>query len=144
MIVNKILKPGINSVITKVVQKSDTASNFNNDLNELLATPPLVEMVIRASIDAVDKHLPEGLITVGYSISLTHETATCLGMTLSVKSTLIEVYGHRLLFDFLAWDELGEVARGQHVRMVVKRDLLLQKVRERRQFMVERKYTGGF
>lgn len=135
----KILIPGQNSLIRKVVQRSDTAASYSQDLNEFMATPAWVDMAIRAAIDAVDKHLPEGYITVGTYIEITHEAPTCLGMTVTVQATLREING-RLIFDIKAWDEIGEIGRGIHERHVVDREALIKKAKERWQYMAKRSF----
>lgn len=136
----KVLVTGQNAVVRKVVQKGDTAGNYSSAMNDLLATPACADMVIRAAVEAVEQYLPEGYISVGRSLELTHEEPTCLGMTLSVKAVLIEIYGNRLTFEFLAWDELGEIGRGRHTRVVVNRDALLKKAKDRKQFLVKRSF----
>jgi len=136
----KILVIGQNAVVRKVVQKVDTAGNYSTGLNELLATPACVDIVIRAAVEAVQQYLPEGFISVGQSLELTHEQPTCLGMTLNVKAVLTEMDGNRLTFDILVWDELGEIGRGRHTRAVVNRDALLKKAKDRKQFLVKRSF----
>lgn len=135
----KILVPGLNSLVRKVVQRSDTAASYSQDLNEFMATPAWVDMAMRAAIDAVDKHLPEGYITVGTYIEITHEAPTCLGMTVTVQATLREVNG-RLIFDIKAWDEIGEIGKGVHERHVVDRESLIKKAKERWQYMAKRSF----
>ncbi len=134
----KILAIGQNEVIRKVVQKSDTAANFNSAMNELLATPACVEMIIKAAVETVDKYLPEGYISVGCSIEFSHTAPTSLGMTVSVKTTIAEISGHHVILDITAWDEMGEVGRGRHERAIVNRDAVLKKARERTHFLVRR------
>lgn len=133
-----ILPLGKNATIQKTVQRSDTAANYSEHLNELMSTPAWVDMAIRASIEAVDKHLPNGYITVGHSLQVTHEAPTFLGMVVHVKATLAAIDGNRLWFDIVSWDEVGEIGRGRHERVIVSRDGLLKKAKERRRFLVER------
>lgn len=71
-----ILSVGQNAMIRQVVQKSDTASNYTKELNELLATPACVGMAIKASIETIDQYLPEGFISIGYSTEFTHTATT--------------------------------------------------------------------
>jgi fluoroacetyl-CoA thioesterase len=134
----KVLSVGQNEVIRKIVQKSDTAANFNSAMNELLATPACVEMVIKAAVETVDKYLPEGYISVGCSIEFFHTAPTSLGMTISVKTTIAEITGHHVLLEISAWDEMGEIGHGRHERAIVNRDAALKKARERTHFLVRR------
>jgi len=134
----KILRPGQNGLVRNVVQKADTAAAYSVPLANFMATPILVDMTIRGAIEAVDKHLPEGYITVGTMFELSHELPTALGMTIHVKATLKEIIGMKLLFEILAWDDLGEIARGHHIRTVVQRDQYLERTAERLTSMTER------
>jgi predicted thioesterase len=135
----QILVPGLNSLVRKVIQRSDTAANYSEALNEFMASPAWIDMAIRAAIDAVDKHLPEGYITVGTYIEMTHEAPTCLGMTVTVQATLKEI-NHHLIFEIKAWDEIGEIGRGIHERHVVDREALLKKAKERWRYMARRSF----
>ena len=138
--VDQILMLGQNAVVRKVVAKSDAAGNYSSGLQELLATPSCIDMIIRAAVDAVDKHLPEGYVTVGLSVDFSHDLPTSLGMTVNVKAALTEIHGKRLLFKISAWDELGEVGHGKHERMVVEREEILKKAKDRAKFLVQRTF----
>lgn len=131
----KVLIPGQNSLVRKVIQRSDTAANYSEALNEFMATPAWVDMAIHAAIDAVDKYLPEGFITVGTYIEIAHEASTCLGMTVTVKATLDEIIDdHRLIFTLEAWDEIGKIGKGMHERHVADRKVVLKRAQERWQY----------
>lgn len=134
----KILTVGQNSMVRKVVQKSDTAANYSKDLNELLATPPCVDMAIKASMETVEQYLPDGYISIGCSTEFTHTATTSLGMTINVKASIIELSAHEIIFSIEAWDEQGEVGRGLHKRVIVNRDALLKKARQRTRFLTNR------
>ena len=133
-----LFKPGKNALVRTPVQRQDTAEGYSPFLSNLLATPALAGMVIQAAVEAVDRHLPEGYATIGHSLDLSHEAPTCLGMTVTVKVTLVEIDGMKLRFEILVWDDLGEISRGHHERMVVNKEDFLRKTQERLQYMVER------
>ena len=133
-----ILSIGQNAMIRQVVQKSDTASNYSKELNELLATPACVGMAIKASIETVDQYLPSGFISIGYSTEFTHTASTSLGMTITVKASIIEISDHEVILQIEAWDNQGEVGHGIHKRMVVNHEALLKKARQRTRFLTNR------
>ncbi len=129
---NDYLVPGIEAVVQKVVQDSDTAVHHGSGaLACLLATPAYADLIILASIEAVDKRLPEEFITVGRFLEFTHEAPTGTGMTVSVKARLREIDGNRLTFDITAFDEVGSIGVGRHERVVVNREQMLQKAKDR-------------
>jgi fluoroacetyl-CoA thioesterase len=134
-----ILSIGQNSMIRHVVQNSDTFSNYSKDLNELLATPACVGMAIKASVETVDQYLPEGFVSIGYSTEFTHTAPTSLGMTITVKASIIELTDHEVVLQIEVWDDQGEVGHGTHKRTIVKHDALLKKARQRTRFLTNRK-----
>lgn len=134
----KILSIGQNSMIRKVVQKSDTAADYSKDLNELLATPPCVDMAIKASMQTVDQYLPDGYISIGCSTEFTHTATTSLGMTITIKASIIALEDHEVVFGIEAWDEQGEVGHGLHKRFIVNREALLKKAKQRTRFLANR------
>lgn len=127
-------KIGMNAVIQKRIEESDTARGMGRDsLETLLATPTYVDLMIRAAIEVLKPNFPyqSGFITVGTAMTFNHQAPSALGMTVSVKATLSKVDGNRFLFDIEAYDEVGVIGRGTHERQMVKLQGLLDKVRER-------------
>lgn len=140
IIVEDYLSVGQNAVVRKIVQKADSAGNYSFGLQDLLSTPVCVDMIIKATTDAVNKYLPDGFITVGRAVEYVHDSSSLLGMTVNVKATLAAIEGKRLIFNIVVWDEMGEVGHGTHERLVVKRDEVLQRARERANFLVQRTF----
>lgn len=140
IMIEDYLRVGQNATIRKVVQKSDTAGNYSNGLNQLLATPSCIDMVIRAAVEAVNKYLPDGYITVGNSVEFSHDHPSMIGMAVNVKATLKEIHTRHLVFDIVAWDELGDVGHGRHERTVVKQEDVIRKAKERTNFLVQRSF----
>ena len=60
-------------VFQKKITEKDAAKNYGSKkLNDLLATPGLVAMVIEASVELIDSKLSEGYISIGNEIGITH------------------------------------------------------------------------
>jgi len=131
---------GKNALIRRIVQKSDAANNYSSGLTDLLSSPSCVDMAIQASVEAVDKFLPEEYITVGQAIEIVHDHATLVGMTVNAKATLEEIHGRVLVFKIEIWDDLGEVAHGTHTRIVVRREEVIQKAKERAKYLEQRTF----
>lgn len=138
--VEDYLAKGRNALIRKIVQKSDCAGNYSNSLHEVMSTLACIDMAIKASVEAVDKHLPEGYATVGRQICFTHDAPSSIDMTVNVRATLVEISGRILMFDIKAWDEMGDVGHGYYERVVVKQNEVLQKSRERAKFLQQRTF----
>jgi predicted thioesterase len=132
--VGQYLTPGMSEIVQKTVEKKHTGYSYGGGaMEDLLATPSYVDLLIRAAIQTVDHKLPKGYITVGRSMEFTHDAPTGTGMSVSIKATVAEVKGNRVMFDIVASDELGEIGSGRHERVVVNQDEWAKKVQERLQ-----------
>jgi len=130
--VSQYLTPGMSEIVQKTVEKKHTGYAYGGGaMEDLLATPAYVDVMMRAAIQTVDHKLPKGYITVGRSMEFTHEAPTGTGMSVSIKATVTEARGNRVMFDIIASDELGEIGSGRHERVVVNRDEWTKKVQER-------------
>lgn len=124
-------KPGLYKEVHKTVDIDDTVGNISPYLTKLLSTSACMEAFVRASIAVIDPQLPEGYITVGKTMEITHEAPTLLGTGVSFRVTLREVSGNRLFFDLEASDSMGIICRGRHERAVVNSMVLMDKAVER-------------
>ena len=93
--------------------------------------------VIRMAIDMVDRFLPEGTISVGQKVEITHTAPSLLGVHVHYRIVLTGIDGNHLHFTFVGWDGLGEVCHGRHERVVVSREALVRKAQERAGFLAE-------
>ena len=123
---------GMSKSVQKVISKEDTALNFGSGaLKTLLATPTLAALMIEAAVNVIDPLLPEKCITIGKSIEIKHEHPTREGMTVTVTAELAEVNENMLSFEITAYDEIGRIGTGYHVRQIVNYDILMKRVDER-------------
>lgn len=125
---------GEKHVFQKTITEADAAHNYGSKkLNQLFATPGLVAMVIEASVDMIDQKLDEGNISVGYEMGITHKNPTEVGETVTMSLTIIEMHqeDHSLFVKFEAFDEIGIIAEGVHVRNIVSQAALFKKADER-------------
>jgi len=125
------LKPGLSRTMQKTVTEPDILDFGRGKLTELVATPTMSALMIEASIGVIDPMLPEEYCTIGTATSVTYLNATFIGMTLTVVATLAEVDGRHLAFEVMAFDELGQVARGRHERHIVHAGHFMQSARKR-------------
>lgn len=135
---NDYLAVGQNAMARKVVQHSDTADNYSNDLKTLLATPKLIHMSIDASISAIDPYLPDEFVSVGVSINFVHTAPTSLGMTVTIRASIIAIEDHDVLIDLKAWDEQGDIGHGTHKRAIVPKKAVIEKAEERTRLLMNR------
>lgn len=123
---------GSSIVIQKKIREEDTALNYGSGkLENLLATPSLVALMIEAAVKLLDDKLPEGMITVGKMVEIVHEKPTGLGATVSVKVEVKDFDGEKIILDMIACDEVGMIGRGTHERWIVNKDGLLRRASKR-------------
>ncbi len=122
---------GTTAEVEKAVEAADTVGNFSPNLDEFLSTSACVNMMIRMAIDMTDRFLPDGTMSVGQKVEITHTAPSLLGMKVHYRVVLTGIDGNHLYFTFIGWDGRGEVCHGRHVRVVVSRDALLRKAQER-------------
>lgn len=128
---SRVLKPGLSKTVQKTIAEADTLAFGRGALTELLATPSLTALMIEAAISAVDPVLPEGYVTVGKSTAVSYQNPTIIGMTVTVVASLAEIDKNRLVFEITAFDELGQIARGKHERIIVDAAVFMQKAHRR-------------
>jgi len=132
MIQTPKFKVGESYTIQKHVTETDTALNYGSgQLENLFATPSLVAMMIEASARLLDQQLPEGFISVGKSVHADHRKPTTLGETVTVKVTIDESTGNMVKLSMEAFDEVGPIGTGEHVRFVVNKKSLLGRANQR-------------
>jgi fluoroacetyl-CoA thioesterase len=128
---------GATGIYTQKVTPSDLANQFKDTaLPPVFATPMMIRAMENAALNAVREFLERGESAVGTSVEIRHLAATPVGHQITATATVTKVDGRRIWFDVSARDEIEEIGRGTHERMVVdlKRlgNRLAQKAPERR------------
>jgi len=129
--VKDFVKQGEEVTITKVVGPEDTVGTSSTHLQQLLSTNACINIMIKTAVEIVDPKLPPGYITVGRYWETTHHAPVLMGSTVNFKIVLDKIDGNRLLFSMTGWDDTGEFCRAKHERVVINKDKLMDKVRER-------------
>ena len=111
--------PGLTGEAEMVVLESNTAVHLGSGGVSVLATPEMVRLMEKASVEAVDHLLDEGHCTVGTQLHVRHVSPTPIGMRVRAQSTLMSVDGNRLTFEVEAWDEHETIGSGTHKRAII-------------------------
>ena len=119
---------GLVGEVDVVVQPADTADALGNKGVHVLATPRLVALLELAAIRAVEAQLPPGSGTVGTRIDVRHLAATPVGMRATIRATLREVDGRRLVFDIEGRDESEQIVEGPHERFQIDQAKFLARI----------------
>ena len=111
------LTPGLKTETVTIVDDGLVVKHMGGD--GVLSTPSMIALMERASIQAVQDHLPEGHTTVGFEVHVKHFGATPKGRKVTVRAELIEVDGRKLRFKVEAHDEDKKVGDGTHRRAII-------------------------
>ena len=111
---------GATGIYTQRVTPSDLANQFKDTaLPPVFATPMMIRAMENAALNAVREFLDAGESAVGTAVDIKHLAATPTGHQVTATATVTQVEGRRIWFDVSARDEMEEIGRGTHERMVV-------------------------
>jgi len=111
------------------VTGENTALKFGSGKVDVFGTPAMIALMEEASINTVDKNLPEGYATVGTELNIKHIAATPEGMNITASAELIEVDGRKLTFKVVAFDETEKIGGGSHQRYIIELDKFRDRAR---------------
>ena len=119
------LAPGISYRLQTRVNNHQLVPALFPDSPPIAAMPPvlatawLVALMEHACILALEPHLDAGEASVGISIDLKHFAATPKATGIAIDVECIEVQKRRSVWSIVARDEVEEIGRARHERMVV-------------------------
>ena len=121
------IKKGLSSTYTKHTATNDAYSSANSHaLEYLVSTPSIMNMLIDASAEMLDKLLPSDYITVGRKIELFHEHPSLVGETITLKLIVDDIREYSVFLKFEATDSKGLVCSGIYERTMINKNKLLE------------------
>jgi fluoroacetyl-CoA thioesterase len=114
--------------VTRVVGAHDTAAAFGSEFPPAASTPFVLGIAEVACHQTVAATLGHGEITVGTAAHIEHLVPTAVGGTLTAHATLTERDGRRLRFDVSVMEGEVVVARIEHLRAIVQRARIEQRL----------------
>lgn len=63
---------------------------------------------------------------VGYSVTVTHDAPTAVGMKVTARARLLRIEGNRIICHLAAFNERERIGEGENVQVVLPRDDLQQ------------------
>ena len=115
-----------------VVNRANTAKAVGSGTLNVFATPMMVALMEEAAWKAVAPSLDPGQSTVGIQMSISHLSATPVGIKVRADARVIAVDGRKITFSVMAFDEKGLIGEGRHERFVVDDDKFKKKTAEKR------------
>ncbi|MEG6586255.1 thioesterase family protein [Dendrosporobacter sp. 1207_IL3150] len=123
---------GMKAEKNEKVTERNTAISYGSGGVAVYATPAMIGLMEGTSLAAVDPHLPEGMATVGTSISVNHIAATPIGIEVRALAELTEIDGKKLTFRIEAYDEKEKIGEGTHQRYIIELEKFLARTQSKK------------
>ena len=104
---------------TKIVEKKDTATQFESGLANVYATPAMIALMEKTAFTSIEHMLPNEFSTVGIFIKAHHIKASLPGAIITCKSEVIKVDNKKIYFNISASDENGVIGECEHTRYLI-------------------------
>jgi predicted thioesterase len=128
MDLTELIKPGMASEETFVVEERHLAFHIGSGAARVLATPAMIGLMERVAHLFLARVLPEGQSSVGVHVDVRHLAPTPLGATVRVRAEVLAVEGSKVDFSVQARDEHEQIGAGQHQRVVIDLARFLKRV----------------
>ncbi|MHB8192894.1 MAG: thioesterase family protein [Bellilinea sp.] len=126
------LVPGLTNQIIITVSEQETARAAGGEhLPPVFSTPRLVSYLEKTAHESIFPLLDEGKTSVGTIVNIRHLAATPVGMQIRFQSELIAINGQRLTFKVEAWDEVEQIADGEHERFIIDQTRFQRRLNEK-------------
>ena len=118
---------GMKGEVSTLVEREDTAAEVGSGSLLVYATPCMVALMEGAACEAIAPAIPEDKTTVGTELSISHLSATPVGLEVRAEAEVTAVDGKIITFSVTAYDEAGKIGEGTHKRCIVSTQRFLDK-----------------
>lgn len=118
---------GLKGSASTSVERTDTAYEVGSGSLLVYATPCMIALMEGAACEAIQEALPEDKTSVGIELSVSHLSATPVGMDVRAEAEVISVEDSIITFQVTAFDEAGKIGEGTHKRALVTAQRFLDK-----------------
>lgn len=122
---------GIKGEITETVTEEMTAIAVGSGTLHVFGTPAAAALMEKTAYKSVIDFLGPGTNSVGSRTEMDHLAPTPVGSKVTCVTDLVEVERRKLTFKFSITDNVGEIAKGTHVRVVVNTEKFLENAKRR-------------
>jgi len=109
------------------VERADTAKEVGSGDLLVYATPCMVALMEGAACEAIAEGLKDDQTTVGTALNIEHISATPVGLEVRAEAVVTKVEGKTITFEVAAYDEVGQIGKGTHTRVIVNSQKFLDK-----------------
>ena len=118
---------GMKAEVGTLVEREDTAKEVGSGDLLVYATPCMVALMEGAACEAIAPALKDTETTVGTGLNIQHLSATPVGLDVRAEAEVTAVEGKVITFAVTAYDEVGEIGKGTHTRVIVNAQKFLDK-----------------
>ena len=119
---------GIEKIEKYLVEEKHIADFLGSGKVAVLSTPSMILMMEHTAMLAAQEYLPEGWITVGTKVNISHLKASKQGAEIKVIVKLTSVDRKQLTFEVSAFDSEHEIGKGTHERFIVNKEKFMQRL----------------
>ncbi|HKY06220.1 MAG TPA: hotdog domain-containing protein [Blastocatellia bacterium] len=105
-----------------------TVARYHRDMPAVYGTPMMIYLMEVTAAAAIGRYLPEGWVSVGVVVNVSHLAATPVGATVTAKASVVGVDDHTITFSVEAHDGVEKIGEGVHVRAPVEMSRFLKRV----------------
>jgi len=118
---------GLKAEVCTLAEREDTAKEVGSGDLLVYATPCMVALMEGAACEAIAGCLKDTETTVGTALSIEHIAATPVGLEVRAEAEVTAVEGKVITFAVSAFDEVGQIGKGTHKRVIVNSQKFLEK-----------------
>ena len=118
---------GMKGEVTTLAEREDTAKEVGSGDLLVYSTPCMVALMEGAACEAIADCLKDTETTVGTMLNIEHISATPVGLEVRAEAEVIAVEGKVITFRVEAFDEVGQIGKGTHQRVIVNSQKFLDK-----------------
>ena len=119
---------GMKGEVSTLVEREDTAKEVGSGDLLVYSTPCMVALMEGAACEAIADAMGDNQTTVGTALNIEHISATPVGLEVRAEAEVTAVEGKVITFAVSAFDEVGQIGKGTHKRVLVNSQKFLEKV----------------
>ncbi len=124
---------GLTGGASSPVTEENTARTMGSGSLPVFATPAMAALMEQAAERSLLPYLEPGQGSVGIALSLSHISATPVGLTVRAKSEVIAIDGKKITFSVSAYDDAGLIGEGTHQRFLINDEAFLAKAQKKKE-----------
>ena len=118
---------GLKAEVCTLAEREDTAKEVGSGDLLVYATPCMIALMEGAACEAIAGCLKDTETTVGTALNIEHIAATPVGLEVRAEAEVTAVEGKVITFAVSAFDEVGQIGKGTHKRVIVNSQKFLEK-----------------